>query len=355
MRAMTMTNWTLTVEDLPDLRPGPGQVLTEVLACGICGSDLHMRLHGPVQMALRDELADDAEPDPARAVPFVPERPMVMGHEFCCRVVEPGPGVVGLSPGDVVVSMPGIADAAGVHALGYSNAYPGGYGEQMLLLGPLARRVPNGLSPEIAALTEPLAVGVRAVAKSRIVPGESAVVLGCGPVGLAVIAALRRAGIGPIVASDFSPTRRRLAETMGADVVVDPRDTPPVVAWRAAAPSRPDLVVFEAVGVPGLLEQAMRLAPRNGRVVVVGVCMETDRLRPMIGIGKELNVQFVLAYTAEEFDASLRMLADGEVAFPAIVTGRVGIDGVPAAFDALADPEAHAKILVVPGAPASLA
>lgn len=344
-----MTHWDLAVAEIPEPHAGPGQVLTEVLACGICGSDLHLRRHGAAQLALRDELAGDLEPDPLRPIPFVAERPMVMGHEFCCRVLDVGPGVTAVAPGDVVVSMPGVADARGVHSLGFSNEYPGGYGERMVLLGDLARRVPAGLDPHVAALTEPLAVGVHAVARSGIAAGDSAVVLGCGPVGLAVIAALRRQGIGPVVASDPSPARRQLAEVMGADAVVDPRDTPPVVAWRAAAPARPPLVVFEAVGVPGLLEQAMRLAPRDGRVVVVGVCMEPDRIRPMIGIGKELAVQFVLAYTPAEFDEALRWLAEGDVAFPAIVTGRVPLDEVPAAFDALADPEAHAKILVVPG------
>jgi excisionase family DNA binding protein len=127
----------------------------------------------------------------------------------------------------------------------------------------------------------------------------AALVLGCGPVGLACIAELRMRGIGPIVAADFSPKRRQLAEQLGADVVVDPRDTPAIDAWRRVDGSKP-LVIFEAVGVPGMIEQAMRMAPKDARILVVGACMQEDRIHPMLGIGRELNIQFALAYTPAE-------------------------------------------------------
>ncbi len=156
--------------------------------------------------------------------PFAPDADMVMGHEFCCEVVDLGPGVSNLAVGDVVVSLPVAFDGDGLHPLGFSNRYPGGYAEMMVLNEMTGIKVPAGLPPRMAAMTEPLAVGVHAVNKSRIVPGEAAVVLGCGPVGLACIADLRMKGIGPIVAADFSPRRRALAEHLGADVVVDPRE-----------------------------------------------------------------------------------------------------------------------------------
>jgi threonine dehydrogenase-like Zn-dependent dehydrogenase len=192
-----------------------------------------------------------------------------------------------------------------------------------------------------------MAVGLHAVAKSQIAAGESAVVLGCGPVGLAVIAALRLRGIDMVVASDFSPTRRALAMTMGASAAVDPAVQPPVEAWQELDGRRP-LVIFEAVGVPGMLDAAMRAAPVGGRVLVVGVCMEADHVQPAIGVNKELNIQFAFAYAPDEFSASLRALAEGEIDGEPMITGSVGLDGVPGAFIELAQPDRHCKILVEP-------
>jgi threonine dehydrogenase-like Zn-dependent dehydrogenase len=318
-----------------------------VLACGICGSDLHMLKHGKEMLELGAELAADEPPHPMQPVRFVPEQPVVMGHEYCCEVVETGPDCSNLAVGDVVVGMPVAFDPAGLHTVGYLNVYPGGYADLMVLNDLLGLKVPNGLSPRLAALTEPFAVGVHAVAKSRITSADAAVVLGCGPVGLAVVADLKRQGLGPVVASDFSPKRRELAERLGADAVVDPRVERPVDAWRRIDGLRP-LVVFEAVGVPGMIDQAMRMAPKDARILVVGVCMGQDTLVPMVGIGRELNIQFALAYQPDEFAASLLAIAEGEVDLEPIVTGTVDVDGVPWAFDALADPETHAKILVTP-------
>jgi threonine dehydrogenase-like Zn-dependent dehydrogenase len=348
MRAAVMRDWQLRVDEIPDPIPGPGQVLTKVLACGICGSDLHMLAHGEESRRLSDELNADRAPDPMAPVMFDPMHDTVMGHEFCCEVVDVGPGCDTLKVGDVVVSMPVAFDSTGLHGIGFSNTYNGGYAELMVLNELMGIKVPNGLPVDLAALTEPLAVGVHAVAKSRITGGDAALVLGLGPVGLACIAELKMRGIGPIVAADFSPKRRQLAEQLGADVVVDPRVTPAIDAWRRVDGVRP-LVIFEAVGVPGMIEQAMRMAPKDARILVVGACMQEDRIHPMLGIGRELSIQFVLAYTPAEFAASLTAIADGRVDLSPWLTGKVGIDEVPQAFADLGDPDAHAKILVVPG------
>jgi threonine dehydrogenase-like Zn-dependent dehydrogenase len=114
-------------------------------------------------------------------------------------------------------------------------------------------------------------------------------------------------------------------------------------------------VLFECVGVPGMLAQLMKQAPRGGRVIVVGVCLEEDRFQPLVPIAKELNLQFVLGYTPEEFAATLRALADGELDASAFITGKVGVDGVAGAFETLATPERHVKILVEPWRTGSLA
>ena len=324
-----MQDWELRVDEVAEPVPAAGQVLTKVLACGICGSDLHLLLHGEEARRLTEELEADAPPDPLRPVMFEPDAPTVMGHEFCCEVLDTGPGVERLKPGDVVVSMPVAFDADGIHAIGFSNRYPGGYAELMVLNEMLAVDVPAGLPADLAALTEPLAVGVHAVVKSRIAPGEAAIVLGLGPVGLACVAELKRIGIGPVVGADFSARRRALAEHLGCDVVVDPAERPAVAAWRDVDGVRP-LVVFEAVGVPGMIDAAMRMAPKGARILVVGVCMQQDRVHPMVGIGRELNIQFALGYEPDEFAQALRSIAEGEVDLRPLITGTVAIDGVPA-------------------------
>jgi 2-desacetyl-2-hydroxyethyl bacteriochlorophyllide A dehydrogenase len=293
-------------------------------------------------------------------------RDVVMGHEFCAEILDHGPDTQrNLKAGTRVCSMPFAFGPQGFGAVGYSNEFPGGYGERMVLNEALLLEVPNGLDTARAALTEPLAVGYHAVARAALGGDEVPVVIGCGPVGLAVIAALELAGVGPVIAADFSPARRALAERMGADVVVDPAvDSPyakweevavppgldlanPLVALLAGAGSRP-CVVFECVGVPGLIQQILEGAPRGARIVVAGVCMESDRIEPVFGINKELSLQFALAYSPDEFAATLRNIAEGRIDVDPMITGKVGVDEVASAFQELASPERHAKILVEP-------
>jgi len=358
MRAAVMRSQRLVVADLPLPEPGPGEVLVKTLACGICGSDLHALKHAErfVEVSRRAGSA------------FVMDlsRDVVMGHEFCAEIVDHGPATSKTLPvGTRVCSRPGLIRASGPLTVGYSNDTPGGYAEYMRLTEALLLEVPNGLPTEQAALTEPMAVGLHAVAKARLEPDDAPLVIGCGPVGLAVIAALRLSGARPIVAADFSSRRRDLAAALGADIVVDPAAATPWQSWREAAvwrdagraptlppwivgpPLRP-AVVFECVGVPGVLDQIMAAAPKGSRIVVVGVCMEPDTIYPMLGISKELNLQFVLGYTPDEFAATLRHIADGKIPTTPLITGKVGIEGVAGAFEALASPERHAKILVEP-------
>ena len=127
----------------------------------------------------------------------------------------------------------------------------------------------------------------------------------------------------------------------------DASRAPALPPWIPGPPLRP-AVVFECVGVPGVLDQIMAAAPKGTRIVVVGVCMEADTIYPMLGISKELNLQFVLGYTPEEFAATLGHIADGVIPAAPLITGRVGVEGVAGAFEALASPEQHAKILVEP-------
>jgi threonine dehydrogenase-like Zn-dependent dehydrogenase len=358
MRAAIFRNGEIVVDTLAEPTPGAGQVLVKTLACGICGSDLHARKHAHRMVELSRHFPGRKPMDLARDVVF--------GHEFCCEIIDYGPGTQRkFKAGTRVCSLPALLTPDGLQTIGYSNDNVGGYAEQMLLSEPLLLEVPNGLPAEHAALTEPLAVGIHAVAKANIRGDEVPLVIGCGPVGLAVIAALKIKGLHPIVAADYSPARRALAEKLGADIVVDPAQTQPYATWgehaamtpeqkaarpplQAMLPALKPALIFECVGIPGLLQQVFEGAPRDARIVVVGVCMETDRSEPMLGIMKELNVQYVIAYTPEEFAYSLRLIAEGKVDAASLVTASVGIDGVAQAFSDLANPERHTKIIIEP-------
>ncbi|WP_101948086.1 zinc-binding dehydrogenase [Mycobacterium sp. 3519A] len=379
MKAVTCTDAKLDVVETPSPIPAKGQLLLDVLRCGICGSDLHARNHC-------DELADVMDetgyPDFMRS-----NQSVVFGHEFAGEVLDHGPKTRKiLKAGTPVVALPLIRRGEEVHAIGLSAKAPGAYAEQLVVEQSVALPVPNGLSIAHAALTEPMAVGWHAVRRSDIGKGQVGIVIGCGPIGLAVILMLKAHGVRTVIASDYSPGRRALATRCGADVVVDPAKESPYAAaaghghletpldafdlaigtieklqkarlpwwhvWRAAdavgatTPKHP--VVFECVGVPGIIEQIITSAPLFSRVVVVGVCMGADKVRPSMAINKEIDLRFVLGYTPIEFRDTLHMLADGKVDVSPLITGTVGLGGVANAFEALKDPEAHAKILIDP-------
>jgi threonine dehydrogenase-like Zn-dependent dehydrogenase len=358
MKAVVMRGHTLVVEELADPAPGPLDALVRTVACGICGSDLHFLHHGHRMIELSESAGTVSKVDPGRD--------LVMGHEFVAEVLELGAAAqTSAKVGDLVVSMPIHLGSfpptpETVNAIGYSNSINGGYAEQMLLSSPLLLVVPNGLDPAHAALTEPIAVGLHAVNMSGIVRGDWALIHGCGPVGLAVIAALKRLGVETILAGDFSPARRALALTYGASEVVDPAVETVIDAWTRVtggpkamtsylAGSGSGVVQFECVGVKGMINENMRRAPKGSAITVVGVCMDSDTITPILGINKELRMQFVLGYTPDEFADSLRALAEGDIPGDPIITGRVGLDGVAAAFEDLGHPDRHAKILVTPG------
>jgi threonine dehydrogenase-like Zn-dependent dehydrogenase len=323
-------------DDLAEPVPGPGQVLVAVRSCGICGSDLHFASHGAEVVSLSSEMSSGAG-----GMNVDLSRDVFMGHEFSAEILEPGPGTDTHPAGTLVTSIPVLLSGNAVEAIVYSNTTVGGYAERMLLSAPLLLPIPNGLDPQRASLTEPMAVGLHAVNKSGIQPGESALVLGCGPIGIAVVAALRTRGVDAIAAADFSPKRRELAATMGADQTIDPAQGSP---FDTAKPA----VVFDAVGVPGIIDDVMRRARHGTRLVVVGVCMQADTVHPFFAIAKEISVQFVLAYEPQEFSDSLRSIAEGDIDVSPIITGAVSLEGVATAFAELADPERHCKILVTP-------
>lgn len=333
-----MERGKLWVDEVPDPTPGPGELLVKSVACGICGSDLHAVQH--------TEAFVETSRESGGAFKLTTLDPVVLGHEFCAEVVDFGPKTERTTrPGDLVCSVPALVRDE-VVGLGYSEQSPGGFAEYMLLTESLVERVPAGTSAELAALTEPMAVGLHAVNKAGLSGEEAVVVVGCGPVGLAVITALRARGIGPVIASDFSPGRRAFAAQQGAHAVVDPATEE--IFGHSELSGRREVVIFECVGVPGMLDRIFLAAPRHARVVVVGVCMQADSIRPLVALNKELSLQFVLGYTRKEFRSSLEHIADGRFDVGALITAQVPLDGVEQAFTDLGDPERHAKVLVKP-------
>jgi threonine dehydrogenase-like Zn-dependent dehydrogenase len=383
MKAVVCRNAELDVVERPEPEPGNGQVRLQVLRCGICGSDLHAR-HGTDQWA---ELAVRVGYDRfARS-----EQPIVFGHEFCGEIAEHGPGCRKSAPsGTRVVALPLLRGTRGVDMVGLSVDAPGAYAEQLLVQESLMMPVPNGLATDVAALTEPMAVGWHAVRRAEVSKRTVAIVIGCGPVGLSVILLLKAKGVRNVVASDYSPGRRALATACGADVVIDPAVSSPFTAvsrrghlndipsaldlavgtkeklerlpvgwwhlWRlgealGAAPKHP--VIFECVGVPGVIESIIDGAPMFTRIVVVGVVVGADQITPAMAINKEIDLRFAFGYTPLEFRDTLHMLADGTVDPTPLLTGKVGLDGVENAFAALGNPETHAKILIDPSSTAN--
>ena len=340
MKAAFMRSGKLELGALPDPVPQAGEVLVRTLACGVCASDLHVLQHGR-------ELTEWSR---AANGPFTMdlERPVVLGHEYTAEIVDFGPKTERkLAVGSVVTSSPVVIGAHGIAGVGLSNDYPGGFGEYMLLSEALVRAVPESVGARLAALTEPVSVGIYYVRAAELRENDVPLVIGCGAIGLSVIAALRRAGARPILAADFSALRREQALQMGADQAIDPR-TNSAYAKQPGARG-PANVIFECVGLPGVLDEITRGAPHGARVIVAGWCLETDRIFTPIAHFKGLTIKFGGGPTPPDFDVALRALGEGEIDISPWITHEAGLDGVSDAFDRLRDPAAGLRTLIWPG------
>jgi len=334
MRSVVVTGpRALAVETIPDPTPGPGQLVLRVSACGICGSDLH-----------------------AHQLGILP-RGSVMGHEFSGEVME---SAYGWKAGARACALPALSCGAcerclsglgvfctrGMKGIGLGQA-AGAYAEFVAVSAHHAVRLPAGVGTQHAALVEPLAVGLHAVNVAALRAAENVLVLGAGPIGLATLVWARHFGARCVIVSEKSPGRRAMAATLGASAVVDPADSSLLSVLQQHAPGGVD-VVFEAVGLPGLIASALNSVKFRGRVVVVGVCMQQDSFTPFAAITKEASLHFVLAYEKRDFEYTVDMLEQGRIAPAAMITDVVGLDGVAAAFDALEHPTTQSKVIVVP-------
>lgn len=352
MKAAVLHKGAMSIATIPDPVPASGQVLVAPLACGVCGSDLHARDHTLHLCNLLHRAGFRGFMNP--------DRPVVMGHEFCAALLEPA---AGLPRDHRVVARPFLVDSDGVALIGYSNLYNGAFAEQMLLQADALLAVPDNVETDVAAMTEPLAVAVHAVAESGADKDCAFAVYGCGPVGLFIIARLKALGWGPVLAIDPVAARRAMAERMGADAVIAPDGDASAAWWQhlnlhiglsdtmaaaAAGVAGKRAIIFECVGKPGVLTSIAEAAPVASTITVAGVCMETDALEPALLIQKSLQLRFVFAYSPAEFAEAFAMICANPAALMPLVTGATALDQIDQAFAALTAGGEQVKMIVKP-------
>ncbi|MEP0067799.1 zinc-binding dehydrogenase [Pyruvatibacter sp.] len=329
----------LTIGEVASPDPGPHELVLKVQACGICGSDLHCTEHGP----------------------FVLPGNTVMGHEFSGEVVGLGTEVAGrFAEGDRVTALPvivppippvGMEDVepwlrGDSETIGLGQV-PGAYAEYVRVGVNQTKRLPEAVSFEMGALVEPLAVGLHAVNRADMRSGDNVLVLGAGPIGLASIAFAQRLGAANVIVSEMTDQRRALAESVGATGTIDAKGNVLEQFAELTGAVMPD-VVIEAVGIPGMVQQAIDFVKPKGRVVVVGVCQQQDQMMPMVAIMKEVGVQFVLAYEPRDWDTVLSFMASDRLKLEHLITHRVGFEAFPDAFEALRTPSDQCKVMLKP-------
>jgi (R,R)-butanediol dehydrogenase/meso-butanediol dehydrogenase/diacetyl reductase len=319
----------LVVSQVDDPVPGEGQLLLATHRAGICGTDLHA-----------DELGMPAG--------------TILGHELCGEVIELGRGVERWQLGQLVAAMPVLGCGAcgpclsgdparcrKMQAVGLDG--PGAFAELVVVGARESFALPPELDAGAGALAEPLAIGLHLVHRALVHPLERVLVLGAGPIGLAVLAWLRHHGVRSVVASDPVAGRRELAARCGADVTVDPTTEDVTGVHRKATGARPD-VVFDCAG--GLLDDAMKLTRSGGRIMVAGYRSHPQPVDARLGLQKELTISFATWYSADEYRYTLESLAAGRLLSGAMVTDTCVLEDLPEAYDGLKRPNAQGKVQV---------
>ena len=335
MRAAVMQglHQPLMLETVPDPTPGEGDVVVKVGRCGICGSDLHMT------------------EDPA----YGQGAGSILGHEFAGEVVALGRGVEGLATGDLVSVIPlkscGRCHACKTGVVQWCEAFGlqgGGYAEYALTRPNQCVRLPQNASLSDGAIVEPVAVALHGVALSRMTIGDKVLVLGAGPIGLAVAFWARRFGAGRVVVQDLSEWQRERALQMGAhDFVVEPAD--PVGAAERALGGKAD-VIFECVGVPGLIAQAVDQVRNDGTVVLLGLCTRPDTINSFAMLSKQVKLVTSAFFTRQEYEAALDALDRGAMEPRLLVTDTISLAATPDIFESLRCRTSQCKVLIDPAA-----
>jgi len=338
-------NQDVRIDEIDAPSPGPGEVLIDVDACGICGSDLSEYLYGPRR--------DDDE--------FLP---YTMGHEFGGTVAVAGEGV-DLDVGTPVGVNPLVAcedcwccDEAeynlcrNLRVIGAHRQ--GAYAEQVVAPATNVIPLPDGVTPEDAAVAEPITVAYHGLLESPLRPGDSVSVVGMGPIGLGMVQLADAMGASPIVASGHREIRRDLARECGADVVVDPRETDLTERVDEVTEGGVD-VAFEIAGNESALNDAIKSTKAGGHTTVLGVFKGPVEIDPMDFVNSERSIGGSAAYETgpladRDFGVVFDMLASGELDPDPLVTSRVPLDDiVDDGFEALADRDrGQVKVLIKP-------
>src|SRR5271155_3037390 len=304
MKAAYLLKNRIHVGEVPDPVPAKGQALVRTHSCGLCASDAHILKGGNRVFEMSRKYGGPyANLDSGRII--------VPGHEYVGEIIDYGPGSRRpLKTGTRVTSLPVVMLPDRIDIVGISNKFPGGFGEYMLLDENLLMEIPSSLDDDMAAMTEPLAVGLEHARSGEPSPDDIVLVIGCGAIGLAVIAGLKLMGIKPILASDFDAGRRAIAIQMGADVVIDPRELSPYGPVHSLGMRRATLV-YECVGVPGLLNEIVLSIGAGARIVMGGFCLEPEHLYVPCAQLKRLKINFAGGEEQQDLDLALRSIADG--------------------------------------------
>ena len=322
----------LVIETLPDPTPGPGEIVIKVSRCGICGTDLHMT-------------DGHAQTYPAG---------VVIGHEFAGEVVAVGPGVTRFKTGDVAAALPVVGCGRCANCLAGEtmwcdaglNGILGGFGQYAIAHAHAAIKLPATLSVEDGALIEPLAVSLHGVTLAELKPGAKVLVQGAGPIGLGCVFWSKHLGAGRVAITSRSRRSEALAMQMGAAAFVQTSEQL-TADVNAALGGVPD-VVFECVGMPGQLAQAIHLVRPRGTVVLLGNCMVPDTIVPALAMSKQVRIQGSMVYSVAEFETVAEVLNSGRVEPRAMVTDTIGYAELPATFEALRHPTTQCKVLIRP-------
>lgn len=335
------------VEEVPVPTIGADQVLVEVEWCGICGTDLEEYRDGPVNIPLEEHSLTGQK------------APITLGHEIVGKVVVPARAGGGPQEGtrvipDVVLGcgdcwwcrrhQEGLCErgaVVGLHA-------DGGLAQYVAATAGTCVPVPPDLEADIAALTEPTSVAVRAIRKVPAPIGSSLLVIGAGTIGLLVVQVARESGMSNIVVTDPDPQRRKLALSLGADFAPEPDEIEECLL-EATAGIGPD-VVIECSGVPGLAKQAIHLARRGGVTVLVGLHGQEEPFDLLDTVLGEKHIIGSAAHLWDEDVASaVSLLSSGKIRGGPLLTTHISLEEVVEGFRILeAPPSEVLKILVTP-------
>lgn len=337
MRAARLADGGLALDDAPEPAPGPGEVLVQVALAGVCGTDLH-------------------------AVEAGIEAGTVLGHEFTGSVLALGSGVAGLTVGQRVVSLPvrscgrcracltgDLLHCSSALLVGNQPEAPGAFAERVVVGAEAIVVLPDTVREQDAALAEPLAVALHVLRRAGASATDSVLVVGAGPIGLAVTLWLRHLGARRIVVSDPVAARREMARGCGATDVLDPAGGSVGSAWRGLGMPRPDLVV-ECTGRDEVLQQCLDVLPRLGRLAVAGMHNSPTQVSFRGAFFKELSVVFASWYEKSDFEYTVELLADRRLDPAALRVDVVTLEQLPRTFETLREPGALGKVLVNPGA-----